>query len=492
MITASVCTTGISQAKLLSMTEKKNTPNIIFIMADDLGYGDLGCYGAKHISTPHCDRMAQEGIRFTDAHSSSAVCSPTRYSVLTGRYAWRTWLKNWVLQEWMPLLIDPKRLTIASMLKQYGYATGCIGKWHLGLGSDINPDWNTEIKPGPLEVGFDYFFGVPFSHNSSPQLQVFVQNRRIYGLREGEKIQDEKVQKRVHRRLEDTAVEITKRAVNFIEQNKDGPFFLYLPTTNIHFPLTPNERFIGKSGIGKYGDFVAEFDWTVGQVLKTLDDLNMRENTLIIVTSDNGGWINPVWTFNGHKPNGNWRGGKMEIYEGGHRVPFIARWPGKIKPNSQSDETICLTDFVATCAGIVGHELQPSAAEDSYNILPVLLDRKYNKPLREATIHHSVSGMFAIRQGRWKLIEGIGNGLLPQNWLASHESGIGKPVKDSKTGQFKDLNYYWPSPPNPGLGQPAGQLYNLETDPGEENNLWQQHPDIVKELLGLLNHYRRP
>ena len=473
--------------ELPSQNKQSPPPNIIFIMADDLGYGGLGCYGAKQIPTPNCDKLAQEGVRFTDAHSGSAVCTPTRYGVLTGRYSWRSWLKNWVIGEHMPLLIDTNRMTVASMLKSKGYKTACVGKWHLGWGTEIHPDWNKNVAPGPLDVGFDYYFGAPYSHNC--KMEVYVENDRVYGLKEGENLEDEVVAKRVHRRLEDTAIELSKRAVSFIEKNKDEPFFLYYPTTNIHQPHTPNERFTGKTQLGKYGDFVTEFDWAVGQIRSTLDRLKLTDNTLIIVTSDNG--AKRKWGLDKqHKPNGNWRGDKATIYEGGHRIPFIARWPGRIKPGTTSDETICLTDLMATCASLTGQRLPHNAAEDSFDISPALFGSSCSKPVRPATIHHSVSGMFAIRKGDWKLIEGLGDGYRPANFPKVNRYGKDKPIKDPQTGQFQDLRYPWEPAPSPEPGQPAGQLYNLKTDPQEEHNLWDKHPEVVKELLELLNQYR--
>ncbi|MGA0899424.1 MAG: sulfatase family protein, partial [Luteolibacter sp.] len=317
-------------------------------MADDLGWGDMACYGATQFETPACDRLANEGMRFTDAHSPSSVCTPTRYSVLTGRYAWRSWLKNWVLQENHPLLIDTERMTMGKVFQQAGYRTGCVGKWHLGWGEVMGTDFSGEVKPGPLEVGFDEFFGVPFSHNSGKALQVFMRDRRIVGLSEGESYLDKESQKKTRRSLEDTATELSREAVAFIERHKDKPFFLYYPTTNIHFPLTPHPRYKGKTDAGIYGEFAVEFDWALGEVLDALDRCRIADNTIVIVTSDNGG--RPPQTakekagYNNHQCNGPWRSTKRTIYEGGHRVPLLIRWPGMVKAGSVSDETVCLTD----------------------------------------------------------------------------------------------------------------------------------------------------
>ncbi len=466
--------------RLCAGEKQKRLPNIVFILADDLGYHDLGCYGSQEIPTPNCDRLASEGMKFTDAHSPSAVCTPTRYGVLTGRYCWRTWLKDWVINDRMPLVIEEGRLTVPAMLKRYGYATACIGKWHLGWGRCNDAYQKGIMKPGPLEVGFDYFFGVPFSHNSPPTSEVFVRNRRIVGMKDGESITDPAVLKRCRRRLEDTAITLSSEAVRFIEENKDKPFFLYYPTTNVHLPHTPNERFWGKSRLGRYGDFVVEFDWAVGEVLDTVDRLKLTDDTLVILTSDNG---------SRHKgSNLPWRGQKAQIYEGGHRVPFIARRPGKIKPGSICNETICLTDLMATCAELVGMALPYDAGEDSESFLPALYGRKLSRK-REAIVHHSVCGMFAIRQGKWKLIEGLGHG-----GDFDFEIGLyncpGLPKIDEKTGRVHDLSFK-PKPfPQPGPGEPPGQLYDIEADPGETTNVWQKHPEVVRRLQKLLDQYR--
>ena len=475
MWTVAVFCAGLVQGEM-------TRPNVIFIMADDLGYGDMGCYGATHFETPACDRLAREGMRFTDAHSPSAVCTPTRYSVLTGRYAWRTWLKNWVLQENHPLLLDPERLTLGDMFRKAGYTTGCVGKWHLGWGTELGPDFSEEVKPGPLEVGFDTFFGVPFSHNSSKRLQVFVRGRRIVNLEPGVSYKSKEAMSKTMRSLEDTAMDLSKEAVDFVSRNKARPFFLFYPTTNVHFPLTPNKRFKGKTRSGVYGEFAIEFDWAVGEVLTALDEHGLTENTIVIVTSDNGG--RPHASLNGHACNGEWRGTKRTIYEGGHRVPLIVRWPGKVAAGEESSETVCLTDFFATFGEMLGHELPVDAGEDSYDISDVLLGRSYRSPIREATVHHSVSGQFAIRKGDWKLIEGLGDGDFPRT-----QKGIDvktwNPTKNAESGGWNDLDYFQ-------LPGPEGfQLYNLAADPDESDDLAAKQPDKVRELKELLDRYRQ-
>ncbi|BDS07110.1 arylsulfatase [Oceaniferula spumae] len=468
-------------------------PNVIIIYADDLGYGDFSCYGATGFKTPNCDKLAEQGIKFTDAHSPSAVCTPSRYGLLTGRYAWRTWMKNWVLQEHMPLLIDSERFTLPKLFKQQGYTTGCIGKWHLGWGTKRHEDLSKPVTPGPNEVGFDYFFGPPHSHNSAPAYQVFVRNNKVDGIKEGENFKDPKVIKRLKRSLPDTATELSKEAVRWITEHKDEPFFLYYPTTNIHFPLTPAKRFQGKTKTGKYGDFVYEFDWAVGEILNTLDKLKLSDNTIVILSSDNGGepYTVPIKGNNGknpHRPNSNFRGKKASIYEAGHRIPFIVRWPGKVKPNSTSAETICHTDLLATFAAHFGTTLPNNAAEDSYNILPAILAKPYQSPIREATVHHSVSGMFAIRKGDWKLIEGNTDGRRNPASMHAWNNAGGLPIIDEKTGEILLLDYA--NIRDFDQKNPIYQLYNLKTDPQEKDNLAKSQPEKVKELANLLEKYR--
>jgi len=434
-------------------------PNIIFIMADDMGYGDLSCYGATKIKTPNMDALAADGIRFTDAHSPSAVCTPTRYGVLTGRYCWRSRLKRGVLGGYSPLLIDTNRTTVASLLKQHGYATACIGKWHLGLGSNGRTDYDKPLAPGPNDLGFDYFFGIPASLDMTPY--CYVENDRPT-VKPTETIEAGKASGDGWWRAGPIAPgfkhvealpKLTEKAVEYIdahaEKTPNKPFFMYFPLPAPHCPIAPADFVKGKSEAGGYGDFVVEVDWTIGRVMEALDKNNLADNTLIIVTSDNG---SPARTkikrdpysmmeVYGHYPNGNLRGIKADIWDGGHREPFIARWPGRIPKGATSDELICLTDLMATCAAIVGADLPDNAGEDSYDILPALLGKKLDKPIREAIVHHSLSGMFSIRRGNWKLILGRGSG------------GFTKP---------KTIK------PKP--GEPKGQLYNLAEDPAEAQN----------------------
>lgn len=459
-------------------------PNIVVILADDLGWGDAGCYNSKtRTSMPSLDRIAAEGVRLTDAHSPSAVCTPTRYGLLTGRYCWRSRLKRGVLGGRSPALIEPNRLTLPRMLKGQGYKTACIGKWHLGLGDGNKTYYDQPLRPGPLEAGFDYFFGIPASLDMVPY--CYVENDRptetISGKVDGSK----------HRRQNgggfwrggeaspsfrhiDVLPRITDAAIQWIddravERNTDGtsssqavPFFLYFPLSAPHTPWLPTEEFQGKSGAGHYGDFVMQVDAVIGRILATLDRHKLTNNTLIIVTSDNGShWpVKDIEKWN-HRANGPWRGQKADIHEGGHRVPFVARWPGHIPPNTTSDETACLTDLTATIAAITGATLPENAAEDSYDLSPALFGQTTSGSIREATVHHSVSGMFSIRQGDWKLILGRGSG------------GFTRPRKIE-----------------PKSGEPTGQLYNLATDPAEQNNIHADHPAVVARLTALLERYR--
>ncbi|MEX2142053.1 MAG: arylsulfatase [Pirellulales bacterium] len=450
-----------------------NRPNVVFILADDLGYGDLRCYNAESkIPTPHCDRLASEGIRFTDAHSPSAVCTPTRYGILTGRYSWRTSLKSGVLQGYDPLLIEPDRLTVASLLKQHGYTTGAVGKWHLGLGDKKPTDYDRPFPAGPHTVGFDYAFGIPSSLDFPPY--VFVENDRAVE-RPTATIAASQMRRNggggfwragaiaPSFKHEDVLPAITDKAVEFIgKQTRDRPFFLYLALNSPHTPWMPTAEFRGKSQAGYYGDFVVQTDAAIGRVLAALADDGLAENTLVILTSDNGAhWLPSDIEQYSHRANGGLRGQKADLWEGGHRVPFIARWPGQIKSGTTSDETICLTDLMHTMSAILDTSLPADAGEDSYNILPALLGEARQQPIRQATVHQSGDGTLAIRQGPWKLCFALG----------SH--GFSEP----RTIKLKP-------------GEPLGQLYHLANDPHEQKNLWSQEPETVARLTVLLEQYK--
>ncbi len=457
-------------AGLLAAPPQEAPPNIVFILADDLGYGDLRCYNKdSKIPTPNYDRIAAEGMRFTDVHTPSSVCTPTRYGVLTGRYAWRTKLTRGVLQGYSPLLLEPGRMTVASLLRKRGYATGAVGKWHLGLGDAAQTDYAKPLRPGPLSVGFDSFFGIPASLDMPPY--VFVENEGVTAP-PSEQIGDSKMRRHggggywrggaiapgfTH---EGVLPRLTEKAEEFIRrQTPAKPFFLYFPLTGPHTPWMPTSEFRGKSGADWYGDFAVQVDATVGRVMKALDEKGLAANTLLIVTSDNGAhWLPEDIEKHGHRSNGALRGQKSDAWEGGHRVPFLVRWPGRVKPGATSDALVCLTDFIATAADVTGEKLPADAGEDSISFLPAL---RGGKSARDAIVHHSGSGLFAIRQGTWKLITGLGSG------------GFTPPQR---------------AEPRP--DGPAGQLYDLATDPAEASNLWLKETKTVERLTALLERTR--
>lgn len=444
-------------------------PNIVYILCDDLGYGDPRCNNPdSKVPTPNIDRLAASGMRFTDAHSGSAVCTPTRYGILTGRYCWRTRLKKGVLEGYSPALIEPNRLTVPALLKQHGYRTACIGKWHLGLNwtprdpakpaAPQNVDFSKPVKGGPCDVGFDYYFGISASLDMPPY--IFIENDRTLGLPTARGSRQEYLREGAREpdfHAVDVLPALTRKATEYIAQHAarhpEQPFFLYLPLTAPHTPVAPADFVKGKSKAGDYGDFVAEVDWTVGEVLKALEQHKLAEDTLVIFTSDNGSTNKPMTQFD-HLPNGTLRGRKSTIWDGGHRIPFIARWPGQIAANTTSDQTLCLTDLLATAAALVGAPLPGDAGEDSFSILPALKGQKLDRP---AVVHHSIDGMFALRQGRWKLVQGRGSG----GW-----EGKGKP------------------------SDPEGQLYDMLADPVETTNLYTQRPEIVSQLSTLLEKFK--
>ncbi len=469
-------------------------PNILVVLCDDLGYGDVRCLNPHgKIATPNIDRLAREGMIFTDAHSSSAVCTPTRYGLMTGRYNWRSKLQSHVLGGLSPRLIEPGRMTVASLLKDHGYHTACVGKWHLGmdwvrlegkpvtelgiepLNQNRNVDYSQPIKNGPNSVGFDEYFGISASLDMVPY--TYIENDRVTALpTEDREFAMMLGRKGRNTRLGPTAPgfdaanvlpDLTKRAVSIIERRaadaKQGkPFFLYLPFASPHTPVLPTADWQGKSGLNPYADFVMQQDACLGQLLDTLDHNGLTENTLVIFTSDNG--CSPEAKFEellakGHNPSHLFRGHKADIYEGGHRVPFLVRWPGRIKPNSTTDQLVCLTDFMATAAEIVSDKLPANAAEDSVSFLPTLLGQT-DKPSRQTLVSHSINGSFAIREGKWKLCFCPGSG----GW------SFPKPGKDCE-------------------GLPPFQLFDLAADPSEKTNLATAHPEIVQQLGRLMRSY---
>jgi arylsulfatase A-like enzyme len=454
-------------------------PNIVFILSDDVGVGSLGCYGAdpKLVRTPNLDTLARQGRLFTDANTPSSVCSPTRYAVLTGRYCWRTSLKHEVLGTHDPLHIETTRLTLASLLKRLGYNTAAIGKWHLGYGTVKPVDYTADLKPGPLEIGFDYHFGVPSNHGDVTG--VFVENRRVAGLRSNKLEPFGKcyyggkpfVGLDAPQREDGKVMNVlTDKAVAWIEsQDARTPFFLYFTPVALHEPATPSAKTKGSSGCGPYGDWTHDLDSSVGRIMEVLDRKQFAASTLLVFTSDNGGVLitagdrpEAVAYAAGLRVSGTRRGRKHSVFEGGFRVPFLARWPGHVLAGSTCDETINLVDTLATVAALVGAQIptRSDAAEDSYNVLPAILGEKYDAPLRPDMILHSADGNFAIRRGPWKWIEG--------KYHPATRPGVLK----ARAAEFHP------------------QLYNLKDDPAEEREAQAADPDIAKALSALLDKYR--
>jgi arylsulfatase A-like enzyme len=481
--------------------EQKVRPNIIIIYADDVGYGDVGCYSSNTLLTPNTDLLAYKGLRFTNAYCTSATSTPSRYSMLTGEYAWRK-KGTGVARGDAPAIIAPGRTTMATVLKKAGYTTGVVGKWHLGLGPSEGADWNGEISHTPLDIGFDYSFLIPATGDRVPC--VYVENRRVVRLDPADPIKvsftepilveptgkDHPELLKMHpshghdmtivngvSRIgwmsggksalwvdEDMADTITSRAVKFIENNRNNPFFLYFATHDIHVPRVPHQRFSGKSGMGPRGDAIIEFDWSVGEIIKTIDRLNLSEKTLIIVTSDNGPVVDDgyqdkaVELLGNHKPAGKLRGGKYSSFEGGTRVVFIASWQGKIKPG-RSDELFSQIDLLASFAELTGQSVNAGNAPDSHSNLSALLGRAPSE--RKWVVEHSVNGRLSIVRDDWKFIEPG-----PGDRLYAHiniESG----------------------------NDTVPQLYNLKTDKGEIINTAKDNPLIVNELTQLLEKIKQ-
>ncbi|RME89685.1 MAG: Cerebroside-sulfatase [Verrucomicrobia bacterium] len=463
-------------------------PNIVLLLADDMGYGDVQALNPdSRIPTPNLNRLAAEGMAFTDAHTPSAVCTPTRYGLLTGRYCWRSRLKSGVLDGYSPPLIETERPTIASFLKSQGYATGIVGKWHLGLGWQKTPsgqfNFLLPVTHGPNQLGFDFSFIIPASLDFPPY--VFIRNGQVTAdhlvpqpaqpfpgfLRRGERGADLV--------MESCLDDLLIQATTFVREQarqKDRPFFLYFPLTAPHKPVLPHPRFHGQSGLGPYGDFVVQVDWTVGEVLQAIEEAGIADNTLVIYTSDNGSYmyrrdVHPdhvedpgvqAYRPEHHRANGPWRGTKADIWEAGHRVPFFVRWPGRVAPATRCPATICLTDIFATLAEVIGAPLPDNAAPDSYSFLSWLEGRPPAKR-RPPVIHHSGGGMYAIRDGQWKLVLGNGSG--------GRERPRGKAF----------------AKPYP--------LFDLTVDTGEQQDLAERYPNVAttleKEALEVIEHEGR-
>ena len=491
---------GLCTAKLSCTAKNHSAPNIVLIYADDFGYGDVSCYGAE-LQTPNIDRLASQGLRFSDAHSSSATCTPSRYSLLTGEYAWRR-KGTGIARGDAPAIIKPGRVTLPSVLKQAGYTTSVIGKWHLGLGPESGADWNGEIRHGPLDIGFDYAFLIPATGDRVPC--VYVENRRVVGLDPSDPIRvsftepilDEPTGKDSPELLkmhpshghnntiingisrigymsggksarwvdEDMADVITEKAIAFIEKNQRDSFFLYYSTHDIHVPRSPHQRFIGKSGLGLRGDAILQFDWCVGEILKTLDRLNLTDNTLVILTSDNGPVVDDgyfdqsVEQLGDHKPSGPLRGGKYSAFDAGTRIPFIVRWPNHVTPGV-SDALVSQIDLFASLATLTGQPTSVNTLVDSRNHLDTLLGRSQQD--REFVIEHAASGTLSLIKDGWKYIE---------------------PSNGPK----------WNRNTNIELGHdPEPQLYHIVKDISEKKNLAKEFPEKVRELEEFLGEIKQ-
>lgn len=470
-------------------------PNIVIILADDMGYGDVHALNpGSSIPTPNLDQLSAQGMTFTDAHSPSAVCTPTRYGLLTGRYCWRTQLKSGVLGGYSEPLLEPGRNTIGNLLQSKGYRTAAVGKWHLGMkmpfidkenapesrpwDGDPGIDFNGTISDSPIHHGFHEYFGVSASLDMAPY--VYIRNDRFnqepsiqqpavgfpHFVRKGPRSEEFVIDEVLDR--------LTEEATSFIRKSAtcDQPYFLYMPLTGPHKPTQPEDRFRGKTDLGEYGDFVAQVDWTVGEVLKAVEASGEADDTLVIYTSDNGSYMyryddpdqedhvdkETIQGFraNNHRANGPWRGTKADIYEAGHHVPFFVRWPGQVEAGSVQAGTVVLTDIFATIAEVVGYKISENEAEDSASMIHMLDGSCATRGV--PVVHHSVGGMFAIRDGRWKLILGNGSG--------GREQPRGRPFQEPY------------------------QLYDMVEDPAESNNLIEEHPEIARALADQLNVFR--
>jgi len=474
----------VSMAVALGQAGAAAKPNIVFVLADDLGYGDVQVLNARsRVPTPNLNRLARQGMTFTDAHSPSAVCTPTRYGALTGRYCWRSRLKRGVLNGYSVPLLEPGRLTVAGILRANGYHTSVVGKWHLGLGfqkgADGQIDYAKPVTDGPNEHGFDDSFIIPASLDFPPY--VYIENGRVIELPSIDQpaVKFPGFLRRGPRQpglvMDDCLDDLTRRAAAVIRERarKEPPFFLYFPLTAPHKPVQPHPRFIGKSGLGLYGDFVMQVDWTVGQVMQSIDSAGIGKNTLLIFTSDNGSFMRrlgpeekedhvsdaTIQAYNEthHTANGELRGTKADVWEAGHRVPFFARWPGVIAAGSTCDKPTAHVDLFATCAEIAGAKLPDDAAEDSFSWLPLFRGGDWAKP-RAPVINHSAAGMFALRSGKWKLVAGNGSG--------GREAPKGKPF------------------------QKPFMLFDLQADVGEQNDLAKAKPKLVERLTAQLEAIR--
>lgn len=480
-------------------------PNVILIYADDLGYGDLSCQGATKVQTPNIDKLAQEGRRFTDAHTVSAVCTPSRYALLTGEYPIK-------IDCWGPLptlerlLIDTSKVTVGKLFQAKGYRTACIGKWHLGFGR-VKNDWQVPLGLGPNEVGFDYYWGIPFVNSGSPY--VYVENKTVVGHDANDPLvyigrndefglglkpsptptfpKEASVKNpnrfagalKAHEIYDDekTGTYLTEKAVSWITENKENPFFLYFATTNIHHPFTPAPRFVGTSEAGLYGDYIHELDWMVGEIVKTLEEQELSENTMIIFTSDNGGMLNlggRIAVEKGHKMNGDLLGFKFGVWEGGHRIPFIVKWPGHVPENTVSDQLISNLDMFATFAALTDHNAS-FVNKSSLNVLSAFLGKE-GIVRDELVLAPRRSENLSLRQGKWMYIPAQGSGGFRGSKPEHHAWGgpagvalVGGVNSDMENGKLSE-------------DAPKAQLYDLSEDPNQTQNLFTTHQEIVVRM----------
>jgi len=495
-----LCLLGFCTAMVNSTLMAAEKPNIIVIMADDLGYGDVSCYGATALQTPAIDQLAKEGVRFTGGYCSASTCTPTRFSFLTGTYAFRQ-KGTGIAPPNGPAIIKPGTETLPSILKRAGYATAVIGKWHLGIG-DPKPDWNGELKPGPLEIAFDHCYLLPTTNDRVPQ--VYVEDRNVKNLDPSDplRVVDEKPSsdhptglthretlkmdwshghnQTIHNgisrigfytggnkarfRDEDLADEWVKQSNLWIEANKERPFFLFFASHDIHVPRVAHERFQGTTKLGPRGDCIMQLDWCVGELTKTLDRLGLAENTLIVFCSDNGPVLDDgykddaVEKLGNHQPAGPFRGGKYSVWEGGTRTPFITRWKGRTA-SSVSDEIVCTIDLAASVASLTGQSLAPDACRDSFNVLGALLGQPSSKGRDHLLQQDNGSGNFGLRSGDWKLVKTERRG--------KSQAIVSKQADVLLVGKYG--------------------LYHLTDDPGERNNVAEKNPEVLKQLTSRLD-----
>jgi len=477
---ALVCFTANSPRETLAADPAR--PNVVLILADDYGWGSAGCFGASsELKTPNLDRLAREGRRFTHAYAPGSVCSPTRYGLMTGRYYWRTSVKDGeVLPGNAPLHIETNRLTLASLCKSQGYRTAAFGKWHLGMGTEPRrTDWSGNLAPGPLEIGFDHFFGMGSNPWNGPH--SFIENREVLGKIPGQPVivsgnREGATTSGIKQPWRESEImqTLTAKVVGWIEQQeRDKPFFAYYAPNAVHRPVAPNEKFTG-SPYGIYGDFIQELDWSVGEVLQALDRRNLVGNTIVIFTSDNGGVVNrnntevAVAMDAGLAINGPLRGGKHDVWEGGFREPFLVRWPGKVPAGTVSDQVICLTDLLATLASILNVRLPKGAAEDSFDVSRAFTEAKPGLPVRDHVILQAADATYAIRMGDWKLVERTETPAFePRNRKKADAA-----AKKAKAAPKHD------------------ELFNLREDPSEARDVFSAHAERARQLKQRLQSAR--